>query len=129
MDKNNEENNVKSKNETVILKEKKEDKSISGSTDLTEQNIIIQDIQKNDITLSLNKIIIKKKPHYYNKGKVHMFLYDKNSVPRIVIGPDCKNNFNINFNILFHREIYYYNGIIISIYNNTFLYIFLQIFA
>ena len=91
MDNNKGEKNIKSKNETVILKEKKENNSIKGSTDLTEQNIIIRDIHKNDLTLSLNKIIIKKKPHYYNKGKVHMFLYNKDSVPRLVIGPHCKN--------------------------------------
>ena len=49
--------------------------------------------------VSLNKNVnnIKKKNHYYNKGNIHMFLFNKESVPRIVIGPHCKKNKN-NFN-------------------------------
>ena len=89
MDKKKEKNNQKSKKESDILKEKPEDNSLSVTRDITAQNII-QDIQKNDMTLSLNKIEIKKKNHYDNKGNVYMFLFDENSVPRIVIGPHCK---------------------------------------
>jgi hypothetical protein len=91
MDKNNsEKKKTKSKNELDILKSKKEDITIGDSTDMTQQKIIQDIIQKNDITLALNKTIIKKKPHYYNKGKVHMFLFCKNGSPIIVIGPHCK---------------------------------------
>ena len=76
---------MKTKNET-------EEHSLRATTaDLTEQNIIIQDIQKNDITVSLRKDDKKKKPHYWDKGNLYLFFYDKNGVPRIVIGPDCKN--------------------------------------
>ena len=75
MDKNNEENIVKSKNETVILKEKKEDKSISGSTDLTEQNIIIQDIQKNFINDEKNELF------RCNKCYSFPILYDDGNNP------------------------------------------------
>ena len=90
-------NNLKAKNESEILKEKPEDNSLRNSTDISSQ--IIQDVQKNDMIVSLNKNMnnIKKKNHYYNKGNIHMFLFNKESVPRIVIGPHCKKNKN-NFN-------------------------------
>jgi len=88
MDNNLDKKNMKSKNETEELKQ--EENSLRATADLTEQNII-QDIQKNDMTISLRKNNIKKKPHYWDKGNLHLFLYDKNDVPRIVIGPDCKN--------------------------------------
>lgn len=89
MDKNKENNNLKSRNEIEILKEKQEENSARGSTDLTEQNMV-EDVQKNDINLSLTKNKLKKKSHYYQKGNVYMFFFDKNSIPRIVIGPHCK---------------------------------------
>ena len=92
MDKKKEKNS-EIKKESDELKEKREDSSLRVSADLTAQKII-QDIQKNDMTLSLNKIEIKK-PHYFNKGNVHMFLFDENSVPRIVIGPNCKKKIKI----------------------------------
>ena len=89
MDNNIDKKNMKSKNETEELKQ--EENSLRVTTaELTEQNII-QDIQKNDITISLRKADIKKKPHYWGKGNLYMFCYDKNGVPRIVIGPHCKN--------------------------------------
>ena len=88
MDKNKEINALKSKNESIILKEKQDENSLRSSTDASDQNIM--DMQKNDIISSLNKTTIKKHHHYYNKGNVYMFLLDKYSVPRIVIGPDCK---------------------------------------
>ena len=88
MDKDREKKISKSKNELVILKEKQDDNSLRGSTDATDQ--VIMDIQKNDMISSLNKNTIKKPHHYYNKGNVYMFLFDKYSVPRIVIGPHCK---------------------------------------
>ena len=112
MDKNIQINNLKYKNESEILKEKKEDNSLRNSADISSQ--IIQDVQKNDMTASLNKKInnIKKKNHYYNKGNIYMFLFNKDSVPRIVIGPHCKKNKN-NFNNIynFNREICYIYGI------------------
>lgn len=90
MDKTLEKNNMKSKNESEILKEKQDDSSNQGSPDLSIQNIIHDVVQKNDITLKLNKNNIKKKHHYYNKGKVYMFFFNRNEEPRIVIGPNCK---------------------------------------
>ena len=94
MDINREINIFQTKNESVILKENKEDKSLRATTDLTDQNII--ESQKNDIISSLTKNTMKKKHHYYNKGKLFMFLFNKDDVPRIVIGPDCKRKNNIN---------------------------------
>ena len=88
MDKDKEKKISKSKNELVMLKEKQDENSLRGSTDATDQNIM--DIQKNDMISSLNKSTIKKPHHYYNKGNVYMLLFDKHSVPRIVIGPHCK---------------------------------------
>ena len=90
MGNNTENKNNKIKNELVVLKGKKEENSINVSADMTEQKIIQDVIQKNDIALALNKTVIKKKPHYYNKGKVHMFLFCGNGTPLIVIGPHCK---------------------------------------
>ena len=87
MENNLDKKNMKSKNETEELKQ--EENSLRVTADLTEQNII-QDIQKNDITMALRKDI-KKKPHYWDKGNLYLFFYDKNGVPRIVIGPHCKN--------------------------------------
>ena len=88
MEKNIDKKNMKSKNETEELK-KEENYLRAATAELTEQNII-QDIQKNDITISLRKDEIKK-PHYWGKGNLYLFCYDKNGVPRIVIGPHCKN--------------------------------------
>ena len=124
MDKNIQINNFKSKNESEILKEKHEDNSLRNSTDISSQ--IIQDVQKNDMIISLNKNInnIKKKNHYYNKGNIHMFFFNKDSVPRIVIGPHCKKNKN-NFIYNFNREIYYIYGISHRNYYYYFLCIFL----
>ena len=93
MENNLDKKNMKTKNETEELKQEENSLRATTAADLTEQNII-QDIQKNDMTLSLNKIEIKK-PHYFNKGNVHMFLFDENSVPRIVIGPNCKKKIKI----------------------------------
>ena len=90
MENNLDKKNMKAKNETEELKQEENSLRATTAADLTEQNII-QDIQKNDITVSLRKDNIKKKPHYWDKGNLHLFLYDKNGVPRIVIGPDCKN--------------------------------------
>ena len=90
MENNLDKKNMKTKNETEELKQEENSLRATTAADLTEQNII-QDIQKNDITVSLRKDDIKKKPHYWDKGNLHLFFYDKNGVPRIVIGPDCKN--------------------------------------
>ena len=89
MENNLDKKNMKTKNETEELKQE-ENSLRATAADLTVQNII-QDIQKNDITVSLRKDDIKKKPHYWDKGNLYLFFYDKNGVPRIVIGPDCKN--------------------------------------
>lgn len=69
-------------------KGKKLDSSFNSATDLSERKIIV-DLSKNGFS-ALNKII-KKKDHYYHKGNAHMFFYDKDGMPRIVIGPHCKN--------------------------------------
>ena len=67
--------------------DKKLDSSFNSANDLSDRNIIV-DLSKNGIS-ALNKVI-KKKDHYYYKGNVHMFFYDKDGIPRIVIGPHCK---------------------------------------
>ena len=46
-------NKLKAKNESEILKEKPEDNSLRNSTDISSQ--VIQDVQKNDMIVSLNK--------------------------------------------------------------------------
>ena len=83
-------NNIK---ETEVLKN--EENSLNSPTELTEQNPI-QDEKKNDININIptkkeRKDKFKFKEHYLNKGNVHMFCFNKNGIPKIVIGPHCKN--------------------------------------
>ena len=89
-------------------KDKKLDSSFNSANDLSDRNIIV-DLSKNGIS-ALNKVI-KKKEHYYHKGKVHMFFFDKDGMPRIVIGPHCKNKIYFKFeNREIHNLFANYNG-------------------
>ena len=88
--------------------DKKLDSSFNNGIDLSERNIIV-DLSKNGIS-ALNKVI-KKKDHYYYKGNMHMFFYDKDGIPRIVIGPHCKKKNYFKFdNREIHNLFTSYNG-------------------
>ena len=64
--------------------------SISSRNRLTETDVIpVKD--KKDINISLNNKKFKYKDHYRNKGNIYMFLFDEDGIPKIVIGPHCKN--------------------------------------
>jgi len=76
--------------ETERLKKFEEENSINSPTRLNETNII-PDQEKSDIKIPVKNDEFKHKNHYRNKGNVHMFLYDENGIPKIVIGPHCKN--------------------------------------
>mgnify|MGYP007102050611 FL=1 len=95
-------------NETEKLKSNHEDSRINSPTRLTEINVL-PDSGKNDENTEVHKDIFKFKDHYLDKGNILMYLFDKNGIPKIVIGPHCKTN-NILFNFL-HRENNYYIGI------------------
>ena len=75
-------------------KDKKLDSSFNSAADLSDRRIIV-DLGKNGLS-ALNKVI-KKKDHYYHKGNVHMFFYNKDGIPRIVIGPHCKKKTYFKF--------------------------------
>ena len=68
--------NRNSKSDSDILKEAKTQ---------TKDNFL--NIKDNSIPKNNNM-----KPHYLNKGNVYMFYFNKTGIPRIVIGPNCKNN-------------------------------------
>jgi hypothetical protein len=76
--------------ETEKLKYFQEEESINSPTNLTQINII-QNEPKNNENTSTNKDKFKNKDHYLNKGNIKMYLFDKNGIPKIVIGPHCKN--------------------------------------
>jgi len=103
----NREQEIQTKNNSD-KKDKKLDSSFNSAADLSDRKIIV-DLSRNGISV-LNKSI-KKKDHYYHKGNVHMFFYDKDGMPRIVIGPHCKKKIFYKFK---NREIYNlftsYNG-------------------
>ena len=107
-------NKEKEKEKEVQIKtksdknDKKLDSSFNSVTDLSERKIIV-DLGKNGLS-ALNKVI-KKKEHYYHKGKVHMFFFDKDGMPRIVIGPHCKKKIYFKFeNREIHNLFASYNG-------------------
>ena len=76
--------------ETERLKKFEEENSINSPTRLKETNII-PDLDKSDIKMPVKNEEFKQKNHYKNKGNIHMFLFDENGIPKIVIGPHCKN--------------------------------------
>ena len=76
--------------ETEKLKKFVEEKSISSPNKLTETDLI-PDNDKRDIHIPIKNEKFKYKDHYKNKGKTYMLLFDENGMPKIVIGPHCKN--------------------------------------
>ena len=89
--------------ETKNLKKLQEETSINSPSRLNETNII-QSNEKTNINLQVKNEKFKFKGHYKNKGNIHMFLFDENGIPKIVIGPHCKKwkynyNYNINYSI------------------------------
>ena len=76
--------------ETEKLKYFQEEESINSPTNLTQINII-QNEPKNNENISTNKDKFKNKDHYLNKGNIKMYLFDDDGIPKIVIGPHCKN--------------------------------------
>ena len=68
-----------------------------------------QESSFNDSMEQMNSLIIKEKPivnKYPNikpksrQGNTKMYFFDKNGSPKIVIGPDCKKNYNYKTKIL-----------------------------
>ena len=98
--------------ETEKLKNIQEDSTINSPTRLTEINVL-PDTGKNEENTVVHKDIFKFKDHYLDKGNILMYLFDKNGIPKIVIGPHCKTN-NILFYFI-HREINYIFIIIIKL--------------
>ena len=76
--------------ETENLKKFEEEKSINSPNRLTETDIITVN-DKKDINIPLKNEKFKYKDHYRNKGNIFMFLFDEDGIPKIVIGPHCKN--------------------------------------
>ena len=62
-----------------------EETSISSQSKFSEINTIQE--QKN------NKNKFKYIEHYFDKGNVLKYFYDKNGIPKIVIGPHCKKKY------------------------------------
>ena len=68
------------------------------STEYEENNDNNEDFsdlkqQFNNSGIINNPLVVKKEPNKeikYRKGNLYTFCYDKNGVPKIVIGPDCK---------------------------------------
>ena len=68
------------------------------STEYEENNDNNEDFndlkqQFNNSRIINNPLVVKNeqiKEIKYRKGNLHIFCYDKNGVPKIVIGPDCK---------------------------------------
>ena len=81
--------------ETENLKNLQEETSINSPIRLNETNVS----QNNEkINIQIKNEIFKFKNHYKNKGNIHMFLFDQNGIPKIVIGPHCKKwKYNYNF--------------------------------
>ena len=67
-----------------------EETVISSQSKFSEINTI-QEQKNNKNNIQDNKNKFKFKEHYLDKGKVHKYFYDKNGIPKIVIGPHCKN--------------------------------------
>ena len=77
--------------ETEKLKKFEEDTSINSPTKLNSDTNIIQNTENKEIKVSVKKEKYMYKEHYRDKGKVHMFLFDEDGIPKIIIGPHCKN--------------------------------------
>ena len=67
-----------------------EETTISSQSKFSEINTI-QEQKNNKNKLQDNKNKFKYREHYFDKGNVLKYFYDKNGIPKIVIGPHCKN--------------------------------------
>ena len=88
--------------ELIDVSSKKEEKipfkAIENNIKDLSTSLTTTSSYENNNTLSVNgnsltKEIIEKKINY-RKGNMLMFFFDDKAVPKIVIGPNCKNFFN-----------------------------------
>ena len=72
------------------LKYLQDETSMNSQSKFSEANIK-EDEKYNKDNSQNNKIKFKNKEHYINKGNTLKYFFDKNGIPKIVIGPHCKN--------------------------------------
>ncbi len=73
------------------LKYLQDETSMNSQSKFSESNIK-EDEKYNKDNSQNNKTKFKNKEHYINKGNILKYFFDKNGIPKIVIGPHCKYN-------------------------------------
>ena len=53
--------------------------------------VIQRVINTTQVILPIYEASFKYKDHYLDKGNILKYCFDKNGIPKIVIGPHCKN--------------------------------------
>ena len=67
-----------------------EEAVVNSQSKFSEINIE-QKQKKNKKNIQDNNNKFKYKDHYLDKGNILKYCFDKNGIPKIVIGPHCKN--------------------------------------
>ena len=84
---------IKKETELIEINPKKLTGKNSGYTQLSESEITtsseLLETNKEKTSDESNEIFFSEKIKY-RKGNLFTFFYDRNGIPRIVIGPDCK---------------------------------------
>jgi hypothetical protein len=106
------------------LKDLHDETSMNSQSNFSETDIKEEEKYKKDISPN-NKIKFKNKEHYLNKGNILKYFFDKNGIPKVVIGPHCKLIILLCLN---NREIYYYFRILYGNNSNSFLFLLSKIF-
>ena len=89
--------------ELIDVKSKKDENEPIKNDESTQESSFNNSMEQMNSLIIKEKPITKKYPNIKPKsreGNTKMYFFDQNGSPKIVIGPDCKKNYNFKTKIL-----------------------------